>query len=211
GQGMAWRLRREGRRWVQTLKAAGPNPLERFEHEVLRPDDTPDPSLHAGTPVGARLLKLLRKAESEGQHFGVRYRTQVRRTLRRVRTRGAVVEVAFDEGRLLAGDSAVSGASARICEIEFELVAGPAQALLALAERWRKRFGLILDPRSKAERGDALASGDPQPPVRKGRRPDYPRDAEVLDAFGAVLDECLDQISRNAIGLIAGDPRRRVD
>src|SRR5690606_18211373 len=88
---------------------------------------------------------------------------------------------------------------------------GSAQALLALAERWRKRFGLIFDPRSKAERGDALAGGDPHPPVRKGRRPDYPRDAEVLDAFGAVLDECLDQISRNAIGLIAGDPLRRVD
>ena len=210
-EGMAWRLRREGRRWVQTLKAAGVNALERFEHEVLRPDDTPDPALHAGTPVGDRLLKLLRKAASDGQHVGVRYRTQVRRTLRRVRTRGAVVEVAFDEGRLLAGDPTVSATSARICEIEFELVSGSPQALLALAERWRKRFGLVFDPRSKAERGDALASGDPYPPVRKARRPDYPRDAEVLVAFGAVLDECLAQVSRNAIGLIAGDERRRVD
>ena len=33
--GMAWRLRREGRRWVQTLKAGTSNPLERFEHEAV--------------------------------------------------------------------------------------------------------------------------------------------------------------------------------
>jgi triphosphatase len=30
--GLAWRLRREGGRWIQTLKASGPNALERFEH-----------------------------------------------------------------------------------------------------------------------------------------------------------------------------------
>ena len=29
--GMAWRLRREGRRWVQTLKAGSANSLVRFE------------------------------------------------------------------------------------------------------------------------------------------------------------------------------------
>ncbi|HRO59535.1 MAG TPA: CYTH domain-containing protein, partial [Burkholderiaceae bacterium] len=47
--GFAWRLRREGRRWIQTLKAGGANPLERFEHEVIRPDTTFDPCAHAGT------------------------------------------------------------------------------------------------------------------------------------------------------------------
>ena len=32
--GLVLRLRREGRRWVQTLKTQGSNPLERFEHEM---------------------------------------------------------------------------------------------------------------------------------------------------------------------------------
>jgi inorganic triphosphatase YgiF len=204
--GIAWRLRREGRRWIQALKAGGANALERFEHEVIRPVGTHDPLEHAGTKVGDRLLVLLERARADGVEVEVRFRTEVRRTARRVRTRGAVVEIAFDEGRLLSGDARL-----RIREVEFELVSGSAVAMLALADRWRKRFGLIHDPRSKAERGDRLAQGEPHPPLRKAAQPDYRQDADALGAFGAVLDECLAQINRNAIGLIEGDPALRVD
>lgn len=204
--GMAWRLRREGRRWVQALKAAGANALERFEHEVIRPDASHDASVHAGTPVGDRLIALLRQAHVEGVEPRVRFQTQVRRTSRRVRTRGAVVEIAFDEGRLLS-----SGVTARIREIEFELVSGSVVAMLALVERWRRRFGLIYDPRSKAERGDRLADGSPFPTVRKAARPGHGRKADAHEAFGAVLDECLAQITRNAIGLAEGDPAQRIE
>lgn len=202
--GIAWRLRREGRRWVQALKAGGANALERFEHEVTRPDSSPDASLHAGSPTGDKLVALLREAHDEGTELGVRFQTEVRRTSRKLRTRGAVVEIAFDEGRLLS-----HGASQRIREIEFELVSGSATAMLALAERWRKRFGLIYDPRSKAARGDRLAEGSAYPPLRKSSRPDYPEEATATQAFGTVLDECLAQITHNGIGLIEGDPALR--
>ena len=204
--GMSWRLRREGRRWFQTLKAGGTNALKRFEHEVIRPDASHDAAEHAGTPVGERLLALLRRAKADGMEVDVRFQTEVRRTARKVRTRGAVVEVAYDEGRLVA-----VGATQRIREIEFELVSGSIASMLALAERWRKRFGLIYDPRSKAERGDQLAGGSAFPPLRKGTRPVYPDDATANEAFGAVLDECLAHITRNAIGLAEGDPALRVE
>ena len=204
--GMAWRLRREGRRWVQTLKAGTSNPLERFEHEVVRPDASTDASEHEGTPVGDRLTSLLRRARAEGIEPAVRYRTEVRRTIRRIRTRGAIVEVAFDEGRLIA-----AGGRLTLSEIEFELVSGSPMAMLALAERWRKRFELIYDPRSKAERGDGLAEGERYPPVRKARPMVYSRDATAIEAFGVVIDECLAQITRNAVGLVDGDPGRRVE
>ena len=204
--GMAWRLRREGRRWVQTLKAGSANSLVRFEHEVVRPDASHDASEHSGSPVGDELVALLRRARKDGAELGVRFQTEVRRTTRRVRTRGAVVEIAFDEGRLLAAES-----TQRIREIEFELVSGSTVAMLALAERWRGRFGLIYDPRSKAERGDQLAEGSPFPPLRKACRPSYPSDATVTEAFGTVLDECLGQITRNAVGLSEGDPALRVE
>ena len=53
--GMAWRLRREGRRWIQTLKAGTANALERFEHEVIRPDASADASelslIHISEPT----------------------------------------------------------------------------------------------------------------------------------------------------------------
>ncbi len=204
--GIAWRLRREGRRWVQTLKAGGANALERFEHEVARADASHDASLHAGSTIGDKLIATLRDAHAEGAEVGVRFQTEVRRTTRRLRTRGAVVEVAFDEGRLLSHE-----ASQRIREVEFGLVSGSAAAMLALAERWRKRFGLIHDPRSKAERGDRLAEGSAYPPVRKASRLAYSKEATATEAFGTVLDECLAHITHNAIGLIEGDPALRVE
>ena len=101
-EGIAWRLRREGRRWIQTLKAGSTNALERFEHEVVRPDASHDASQHAGTSVGDHLLALLRRANADGVEPKVRFQTKVRRTTRRVRTRRAVVEVAYDD-RAAAG------------------------------------------------------------------------------------------------------------
>ena len=186
--GMAWRLRREGRRWIQTLKSGGANALERFEHEVVRPDASQDASAHAGTPLGDQLIALLRKAHADGVEPEVRFRALVRRIARKVRTRGAVVEIAFDEGRLMA-----------------------AAAMLALADRWRKRFGLIYEPHSKAERGDRLAEGRAYAPVRRAKHPTYSSKVTATEAFGAVLDECLAQITRNAVGLTHGDPAQRVE
>ena len=204
--GMSWRLRREGQRWIQTLKSVGANALERFEHEAIRPDASPDPAAHAGTLLGDRLIGLLRRARADGVEAAVRFRTEVRRTSRRLRTRGAVVEVAFDEGWLVAADSKL-----RIREIEFELVSGSLSAMLELAERWRKRFGLLYDPRSKAERGDRLADGMPFPPVRKAGRPRYSHEAAAIEAFAIVLDECLAHLTRSAFGVMQGDASQRVE
>ena len=204
--GLAWRLRREGRRWIQTLKAGGNNALERFEHEVVRPGASHDASEHAGTRAGNKLITLLRRAHKDEVELGVRFQTEVRRARRRVRTRGAVVEVAFDEGRLVSNKT-----TQRIREIEFELISGSPAAMLALVEAWRKRFGLLYDPRSKSERGDRLAEGSPFPPLRKASPLSYSDDATATEAYGSVIDECLAQITRNAIGLVEGDPALRVE
>jgi len=198
--GLAWRMRREGGQWVQALKSAR-NALERFEHEVIRPDATPDAVAHADTEPGRQLARLLDAAREDGLEAGVRFQTQVRRLARRVRTRGAVVEIALDEGRLMAG-----GDVQKLCEVEFELVSGSPVAMLALVERWRQRHGLVYDPRNKAERGYRLAAGSMHPPLRKAKLPRYEKDASPLEAFGPVFDECLAHVSRNVIGLAEGDP-----
>ena len=112
----------------------------------------------------------------------------------------------LDEGRLSSDEE-----SLQHHELEFELISGRLDAMLALAERWRRRFGLIIDPRSKAERGDGLAEGSPYPPVRKASPPRYSKQDQAAQAYGVVLDECLAQITRNAIGLIDGDPALRVE
>ena len=190
--GMALRLRREGRRWVQTLKAGDEAALARIEHEVLRPRADLDPAAHAGTQAGERMAALL----ADGEPLRQRYETDIRRTTRTLRTRGAVVELAFDEGRIAAHDGEL-----RVCELEFELLSGSPAALFALAERWRARFGLLVDPRSKAERGDALAEGRSQASPRRATPVRLRRKVGVGEAWRAVLDECIAQIVVNAIAL----------
>ncbi|HKX95056.1 MAG TPA: CYTH domain-containing protein, partial [Methylibium sp.] len=62
--GLALRVRKEGRRWVQTLKSGSAHGIERSEHDVPLaqapgPEPAADPALHAGTPPGETLAALL--------------------------------------------------------------------------------------------------------------------------------------------------------
>jgi inorganic triphosphatase YgiF len=204
--GIVWRMRREGRRWFQTLQAFGTSELDRFEHEVIRTNVRHDATLHAGTKLGQRLAAVLHDSGREGVEVTVRFQARFRRMSRRIRTRGAVVDVRFDEGRLIGG-----GLHQQISEIEFGLVSGSQVALVDLAERWRKRHGLIFDPHSKTERGHALADGVRHPPLRKAMRTKYATDADAVGAFDTVAAECLAQIARNTIGIIDGSPDLAVE
>ena len=100
--GMVLRLRKEGRRWVQTVKATGDNALHRLEHNVdlgtTGPAPQIDPQRHQGTPVGERLAKLL----ADGTQLVERQSTDIVRLTRDVRVTGpggAVVEMALDVGK----------------------------------------------------------------------------------------------------------------
>ena len=96
---LALRVRREGRDWVQTLKGAGDDSLTRFEHNVrvLAPaaGQAPEaaPALHRGTAVGDRLLALL--GHEGPAALGVRYRTDVLRRTRALRSAGAQIELSL--------------------------------------------------------------------------------------------------------------------
>jgi len=197
--GLALRLRQENRRWVQTLKGRGDGLMQRLEHEVVLPAQRGvpalDPSRHAATPVGQRLLQLL----ADGTVLQERYRTEMRRLLRRVRSGGAVVEIAFDSGHIVAGALSVP-----VCELEFELVSGPSQPLLALAERWVQRHALWLDVRTKSERGHRLALGLDRVPATSAAPTQLPEGASPAQAFAAMLQSALAQALPNAAELGAG-------
>lgn len=191
----ALRLRREGAAWVQTLKAEGASALQRLEHNVvLAPVDAPalDITRHDGTPAGDRLRTLL-AAAGPGQPLQERYATAVQRTHRLLRSGGAVIELALDEGEVRAGARRLP-----LCEIEFELVSGPPAALLALAGRWTTRHGLVLDMRSKSELGHTLAAGlDGSPPTAARRLQPTPDAA-------ALLAQALRPVLANASQIAAG-------
>jgi triphosphatase len=190
---LALRVRKEGRRWVQTLKGAGDGVWQRLEHEVVLnvPAGTvplADPALHDGTAAG----EALHQALGDGVLWPT-YGTEITRTRRLLRGRGCLVELALDRGALTAGDRRWP-----VCELEFELKGGAADAMAALAARWVARYGLTLDTRSKAERGDRLARGVRLGAPLKAQPLQLPDAVDAETALRAVVGNCLAQVLGNA-------------
>lgn len=223
---VALRLRLEGDRWVQTLKAEGRVALQRLEHNVALPvlhgHELPELDLrrHDGTEAGERLREVL--AAARNATLRELYATAIARTWRRVRHQGALIELALDEGEIRAG-----GLTLPVSEIEFELIDGTPAALLDLAGRWTERFGLWLDVRSKSERGHALAreahaaheaqqarplpSAEASPrigqaisPPAKARALQLPADTTPAEAGAAMLGDALHQALANASQIAEG-------
>lgn len=199
--GMALRLRRDGRRWLQTFKGPGDGLLQRIEHEVPVPlpprGTTPaiDLGRHDGTPAGS----LLRATLGDAVALGPVFETDVRRTRRVVRVGGTRVELALDEGEIRADARTLP-----LCELEFEWLSGPLDGLFQLADRWVARHGLWLDVRSKSERGALLARDQPAAaPVMARRpavRPDQGPDAALRTMVGAGLAHLLPNAAAVAAG-----------
>jgi inorganic triphosphatase YgiF len=203
------RLRREGSAWVQTAKAPSGDPLQRHEHNVEirteRASEQPLPSAlrHAGTPVGDRIDKALRKAghDPERAELVPLYGTDIWRTTREMRSGDALVELAFDRGEVQAGER-----SHAVRELELELKRGSPRAMLELARRWQGRYALWLDTVSKSERGERLVQdldfGEPM----RATAPRFGDEPGADELFRAVLNACLTQILPNASEVAAGSP-----
>lgn len=140
----ALRLRLEGDQWVQTLKMRGGDALTHLEYNHLRPEPVLDLSLYEHTPAAALF-------ESLSSPLVLRYQTQVQRVLVNIEQGQSQIELALDLGHIQAQQSSLA-----ISEIEFELKSGEMSAVFDVASQWLQRYGLILELRSKSERGDAL-------------------------------------------------------
>ena len=205
---IALRLRREGEQWVQTLKMPGENSLSRIEINHNRPSPDLDLSVYATEPFAALLAK-------HAGSLSICYETDVQRIFRQARTELGVVELAFDTGLLRAGSLELP-----ISEIEFELKRGQLAAVFTLGKKWQQAHGLILDVRSKSERGDRLALLNAELNAMDERKANghalfrsraiaqfwaartakdvvlHPK-IQANAALAAVSAECLDQIIRN--------------
>ncbi len=213
---VALRLRQEGRQWVQTLKMPGEHVLSRVEINHSRPGPVLDLSVYVGTVAETAISSIT-------EPLGVCYETDVVRLLRKVRSRHGTVEIAVDTGCLRAGKLELP-----ISEIEFELLSGKLAAVFELGRKWQRAYGLILDARSKSERGDQLAMlaqklgaiesmpEDIQTAARSAaiaqfwsHRVALPirlnADMNAEQALATVTLECIDQITRNACVLAEVD------
>ena len=160
---MALRVRRIGRRWLQTLKteAAAAALASRGEWEVPAPRGRLDLLRFPPTPLD----EMLRA--HPGATLQPVFRTRFHRTT--WRAEGGAIEIALDDGEIVAGER-----RAPILELELELKAGSSAALyrLALALAGRGKAALALRPavESKAVRGDRLAAGEVLQPAKANAR-----------------------------------------
>ncbi len=200
GIGIVWRVRRIGRRWVQTVKAdAHPVAGLHRRPEWESPVADPQPDLAALMALPELSASLPAELAAIAPALSPVFRTEFQRTTWRLELPGGTsAELALDEGKVSAGRR-----SAPLCEIELELAAGDAVALfdfaLELAQDLPLRIGVV----TKAERGFMLQSRAVLPAV-KGRRVALAPDATVEQAFVAITAECVAQMLANEAGVIEG-------
>lgn len=202
-RGLALRVRRIGRRRIQTLKAEGRTAgavADRPEHEAAIQGEVPDPAAFA-EPEARELMGLVLPGE-----LAPVFETRIERTLLTVAWPApdrpqAVVEVALDRGRIVA-----EGRVQPVSELELELVRGPTAALAALVEELRPLAPLTVETRDKATRGWALAAGH-LPAPRKAARILLDPGLHVAGAFARIGLSCLGHALANLAPAAAGrDP-----
>ena len=184
--------------WLQTLKMAGTSDSalsQRGEWESAVP----------GAALSRKALKATpwTTLDPDGAVFKAlapAFSTDFERTLWTVRRRnGSVVEVALDQGEVIAG-----GKQAPIFELELELKAGPPEALFELAQELARTVALVPASMSKAQRGYALAQGTLDAPLTA--QPVRLKSCQsVTDAAGLLLRDMFNQFTTNLISLSHND------
>jgi triphosphatase len=207
GLGITVRLRKEGKRWIQTAKMDTPDPLLRLEHNVDVPtpqhQEIPELTLarHDGSAVGAAISKALQHISPQQRKLALNDRFHID-VLRRIRTEylgDSKVELAFDTGNICCGERSIP-----ICEFEMELKSGAIENLFRLAEVWAIRTGLHIYTPSKAARAGYLIDD------RKGAYPLTAVNRKITRHEGKsrflvlTLQNCLTQIMGNVSEISSG-------
>ena len=190
--GIALRLRRVGRRWVQTIKRGrgGFGLFANAEVEVPAPGgrlvlEGPDPE-----GLIAAIVEV-----AAGAPLSPMFETRIRRTTERLRAPGGgEVELALDAGEIVAGD-----ARAPIHEVELELKSDDVRGIYDIARELFPSGPVRFSTASKAARGYRLArgEGEPRPSARSASPPDFGPEATVEAAAREVFRDCFAQIAAN--------------
>ena len=192
---VAFRVRRVGDHWVQTVKSSKNQILSGVSHpiEIEQVLESQEPDLDALS--SADLPKEIRDLADDIELQPI-FETQIERTKYMVNSSdGDEIEFVFDEGQVKAGDK-----SQPLCEIELELKAGKSQFLLDIAELLLKHKGIGFSKLSKAQRGYKLEQGedlssDYAPLLAKKVELSNQHSSE--DAFAEILGSVVEQITSN--------------
>ena len=197
---LSFRVRKQGREFVQTVKVENPNQadvLERKEWEDQIPSKRP-------VLDAPKTGKWLPDTDRDGELRPV-FTTTVTRTVIAISPGpSARIEAAIDEGEIRASNG---DAVAPISEIELELNNGDPRVLFDVALQLLETAPIRIEVRSKAERGYRLLGTD-------GLRPQAVRVGPVaLDpamsveaALERIGRRCLTHLLSNEQAALAGEP-----
>ena len=182
--GLSLRIRRSGRRRIQTVKAEGASSaglFARSEWESPVQDDTP--IIQNSMPIFALL------GEAVAQLAPV-FEVHVERRIWDIRESEARIELVLDCGEAVCGDR-----RSPVCELELELKHGDAAALFAFARKLECAVPVRLGILTKADRGYALL--EPRVTVFKAERVVLTHDMMADQAFRHIVQTCLRQFRLN--------------
>ncbi len=161
------RVRREGDRWIQTMKSAGSSvgglhQRHEWEAEVIenKIDFSCLPKIVQDSIVADPVLR---------QRIEPVFTSDFHRTTWQLTTEhDDLIEVCLDQGEVYQGDQRTP-----ICEVELELKQGSSSSLLRLALEFLEELPLTVENASKAQRGYALS---------------HPQSIKAISAAPPVLD-----------------------
>ncbi|KQP35050.1 CYTH and CHAD domain-containing protein [Methylobacterium sp. Leaf100] len=185
--GLTLRVRREGDRRIQTVKAASASVglFDRAEWEAEIFGEVPDAEAFAETPVPALL------GDAADPALVPVFTSVVDRTTRLVVHGASLISVTLDQGRIETAEGAVP-----LCEVELELDEGSPGDLFGLAQALAETIPLRLGALSKSARGWRLIDGT----LRKSSKASPVRlepGATAGEAFRAVAQACLHHLRLN--------------
>ncbi|TCU58708.1 inorganic triphosphatase YgiF [Novosphingobium sp. PhB57] len=171
--GLSLRVRRDGSKRVQTVKADGPSAGMFIRPEWERPVPDDEPIIDHTTPIPALLGDRI---ASLSPVFTVDNE-------RRLWVQDGI-EITLDRGHVIAAERETP-----VCEVELELKEGSAAALFALARRIDAIAPVRIGVSSKAERGYRLLG--PAPTATKAPRVVLETEMDAGKAFQAIAAACL--------------------
>jgi inorganic triphosphatase YgiF len=199
-RGLALRVRRDGDRHVQTLKAAqveGPTVRRRREYEAEVPSNRPDLTL-----IDHKSIKrFLRRGKAPLQPV---FTSEIERDEIPLRFAGSDIALAFDVGEIRSGDRVED-----VCEAELELKSGSPAQLIELALALNEQVPLRVEGRTKADRGYRLSSGESALPVN-AQPLAIPPAAGVGIAFEMIARASVEQVRANERAFLDSEPAEAV-
>jgi inorganic triphosphatase YgiF len=200
--GISLRLRRDGRRWIQTVKTSpalhgGLSQVDELENPApggrLQLQAIPNPAVRE---------EILRRVN--GSPLQTVCETIIRRTAGELSLGdGTRAELAVDEGEIRA-----NGRAAPWREAEIEFIEGRPSGLYDVAQALFPEGGLAFSRLSKAARGYLLAeTGEIEPPVTARNAQPVALDPGQTAERAArdIVRECFDQVAANVIAIQKSD------